>query len=399
MATRDEGYTLVELVVVVLIFSAVMSLISLSFTRIVASSSQIIKSVETEIGGLIGLELLRVELGLAGFGLPWSLGGARYDGECVERHLVDGIEATNAVNFNDPARDEVSSEERPPRAFVTANDKGYNGSDYLVLKGSALGMTSASRRWSYLNYSSTTALLRPPKSEVELVPGNGDRVIVINSGVREGTEFRDLVTLGTSFQVAYNDPLPEAFQAKTRQESYFVYGISPATDSSAPSDNITFPFNRADYYIGPPAAKKFPRCADGSGSLYRSMITQTGAFEPFPVLDCVADLQVVFMLPSSNDGTLVATSDISLPALAALAIGQDPAATLRDLVREVRVYILAQQGKFDPGYSYPVARADRALVVGDRVWSQEDLVARFGRDWRHYHWKVFTIAVQPRNLQ
>src|SRR6185369_5938832 len=137
---------------------------------IAASSGQIMKSVETDIGGLIGLELLRIDLGFAGYGLPWSLGGAVYKTECESRP-INGV-GIDPASFND----EDNWAPWPPRAFVLGDNQGVNGSDYLVLKGSALGLTRGSRGWSYLNYSSTTAFLKPSKSEEELVPGQGGRV-------------------------------------------------------------------------------------------------------------------------------------------------------------------------------------------------------------------------------
>jgi hypothetical protein len=108
-------------------------------------------------------------------------------------------------------------------------------------------------------------------------------------------------------------------------------------------------------------------------------------YTAYPLLDCVADLQVVFMLNTSDDGTLVQENDIS---------GYQ-AEQLRSLLKEVRVYVMAQQGKRDTGYSYPVNDPERVLEVGDRAWTQAEFVAN---GWLHYHWKVYTIVVRPRNL-
>ena len=79
---------------------------------------------------------------------------------------------------------------------------------------------------------------------------------------------------------------------------------------------------------------------------------------------------------------------------------------MREQLKEIRVYILAQQGKKNSGYFYPVDDPDKAIVVGDpklapslgKVWSERELSENFGAGWRNYHWKVYTIVVQPKNL-
>jgi len=378
------GYTLVELVVVIFVFSIVMTLISTSFSKIVSNSGQVMKSVETDIGGLIGLELLRIDLEMAGYGLPWSLGSVTYSES--ESHQVGGIAATDAANFND-------SPNNPPRAFVQLNDKGFNASDYLVLKATPLYMTnSSSYGWSYLNYSSP--VVKPSKSEVELVASHNDRVIVLDGGVENGVPSRKLVTVGGTGGVFYAglNQLPDDFKPKSYLDRYFVYGIAPPQAPADPNDKITFPFNRVDYYLGP-SANLPANCAPGTGRLYRAVVSQKGNFKPYPVLDCVADLQVVFYLDTSNDGSLVPQhlDDYCSSVVA----GGDSAEATREHVKEVRVYVLVQQGRKDAGYVYP----DTLIAVGDRTWGQPDLLGTFGPDWMHYRWKVFTIAVQPKNLQ
>ncbi|HJV66695.1 MAG TPA: prepilin-type N-terminal cleavage/methylation domain-containing protein [Geomonas sp.] len=391
--SRSGGYTLVELVVVMLVFGVVMSLISASFTRIVASSGHLIKSAETDIGGLIGLELLRVDLANAGFGLAWGIGqGVTYSE--AGTHRVNGNPATDAAAFNDAPGN-------PPQAFWMADNKGVNSSDYLVLKGTSLARNDTCRSWSFLTYSSVSGVVKPSKAAGELVPGKGDRVIVVNSGMRGGEAFRELVTLGSTFWFTFDriDTIPAAFLPQRREERYLVYGISPAPENA--DDLITFPFNRTDYYLGS-SDRRSALCAPGTAVLYKATINQDGTISPMPILDCMADLQVIFMMDSSNDGSLTPLSDISRTTLKELFGIDDPAKVLREHVKEVRVYVLAQQGKKDITFNYPVADPRQVFVLGDRVngkaWSQGELAASFGAQWQHYHWKVFTIAVQPNNL-
>jgi hypothetical protein len=395
MARLEAGYTLVELVVVIGIFTVVMTLISTSFNRIVASSGQIVKSVETDIGGLIGLELLRSDLESAGFGLPWSFpsGSTTFTYEEVRAGALV-VEGVDASLFNDRYP-------RAPRAYVTGDDQGYNGSDYLVLKGTSVGMNEVCRKWSYLTYSSTGAVVKASKSEVELKPGNNDSVVVIKTGITAGGSSRELVTNGfgsSSFSLLFNKPLPDGFQPKSKQDSYMVYGVAEKNNDGKPVP-LSFPYNRADYYI----SRKddiSKTCATGTGVLYKTVINQSGSLTWYPLLDCVADLQVSFMLDgTSNDGSLVAHKDIyreTLKGLFGITMTDDQAdQALRAHMKGVIVYVLAQQGKKDAGYRFPASQ----IKVGDhRTWSQSELAAKLGADWMQYHWKVYTIAVQPKNL-
>ena len=390
---QDHGYTLVELVVVVLIFAVVMTIISTSFGRIVSSSGQIVKAEETDIGGLIGLELFRCDLELAGFGLPWSLPGGLTYSEANDDVLVDGCmdgcPNANPSLFNDAPGN-------APRAYIVGDDAGYNGSDYLVLKGTAIGMSATSRRWSYLNYSSVGVTVK----QLESGPENGDRAIVLKSGVVGGVFTKELVANGTgssSFTVPVTASIAPEFGPSCKDDvyAYLMYGVAPDSNGSA----LAFPFNRADYYIG--RKEKDPTissiCADNTGVLYKAVLSQSAPYPTrYPILDCVADMQVVFYVDTNGDGL----PDYH-PKLSAYTYS---ASDLRDQLKEVRVYILAQQGKKDSGYSYPLDHLP--IVVGDasldqslgKWWSQSALSETFGPEWRNYHWKVYTIVVQPKNL-
>jgi prepilin-type N-terminal cleavage/methylation domain-containing protein len=398
MARQEGGYTLAELIVVILIFSIVMTLITVSFNRIVASSAQIIKAAETDIGGLIGLELLRCDLELAGFGLPWSIpSGATYS-EAGSGVLVagcrNGCPGAAAARFNDAPG-------AAPRAYQSGDNVGFNGSDYLVLKGTALGMSAASRSWSYLNYSSSGTVFKQSKSEVELKPGNSERVIVLKGGAQAGAATRELVTdgPGSSFSLVFNQPVPRAFRPASREEVHLVYGVAPADKNGFP---LAFPFNRADYYLSRSAGVP-SSCAPGTGVLYKTTLNHNGTTTNYPILDCAADLQVVFLLDANGSGEVnYHASDLSGSGYTA--------EVLRQQVKEIRVYILAQQGRKDPGFSYPVSDPTKAIVVGDAglnralatvlgsVWTEAALTESVGRDWRNYRWKVYTIVVQPKNL-
>jgi hypothetical protein len=388
---------MIELMVVMLIFSVVMTLISVSFSRMVRGSGQLLKSAETDIGGLIGLELMRSDMESAGFGLYWRGpgGGASaisYMEAPDDLVLVKDCPEAKPSLFDDRTYD---TDRYIPRAYRVGNNVGHNGSDYLVLKGTTLGTNKVSRAWGYLNYSAGRVVV-PPRDAVSELFKPSDRTIVLKSGISAGREVRELVLDHTEFSVSYAYSFPEAFSPKEPGDNFLVYGVDKAGDSGV---KLSFPFNRADYYINRP--NDISRtCAPGTGILYKTVITQSGEPAYYPILDCVADMQVVLPVDSNGDGAI----DYHLEA------EELDALETREQLKEVRVYILAQQGRRDDSYLHPVADPESVFLVGDpelikkpesalgHIWSSSKMADTFGSNWRNYRWRLYTIVVQPKNL-
>ncbi len=388
--TPEQGYTLVEMLVTMLIFSVVMTLISVSFAKIVKSSGRLSKAAESDIAGLIGLEVMRSDVELAGFGLPWSVPDdinyveARETDQFVTS-CGDGCPEARPSRYNDrPYLD-------APPAYRVGDNVGFNDSDYLVLKGTALGTSAVCRSWCYLNYSGA---IKPSRVSPELERGSGDRVIVLRNEVFSGGPSRALVTDGSGFTVSFDQALPSAFAPRQKNETHLVYGVAKSFSGA----KLSFPFNRSDYYINRKPERMSASCNEGTGILYKTVINHQGDPTRYPLLDCAADMQVVFYFDSNGDGEI----DIH-PVLARTV---PTAQQLREELKEIRIYVLTQQGRRDPAFSYPVATPSRAIVVGDpskvdelgHVWSDKLLAERFGANWRNYHWKIYTIVVQPKNL-
>lgn len=408
-----HGYTMVELMVVMLIFSVVMTLISASFSRMVRGSGQLLKSAETDIGGLIGLELMRSDMESAGFGLYWKVSAGASLPPYIEApdHLVlvncpDGCPNAKPSTFDDRT---YSEDPDIPRAYRVGNNVSYNGSDYLVLKATALGGNKVSRVWGYLNYSGAGGVTTPRDASSAKFKIS-DRAIVLKSGVSEGREVRELVLdkddknlpIFTAFYPSSFDA--GKFSPKEAGDNFLVYGIDNPDKSNATLP-LRFPFNRTDYYVSRPDDMS-PTCAQGTGVLYKTVITHSDPNLPhkprliYPILDCVADMQVVLPVDSNGDGAI----DYHLEA------EELDALETREQLKEIRVYILAQQGRRDDGYRYPVENPEQAVIVGDRdlmknpddaygrIWSSSQMADTFGRDWRNYRWRLYTIVVQPKNL-
>jgi hypothetical protein len=138
-------------------------------------------------------------------------------------------------------------------------------------------------------------------------------------------------------------------------------------------------------------------CAPNTGILYKATMNHNdeGSLFELPLIDCVADMQVIYRLDTNNDGSIDSTvNDIS--GLTAQQI--------RDRVKEIRVYILSHEGQSDSSFTYrPTPINPHLVTVGEfglgRTFNLETTIGTTpGREWNHYRWKVSTLVVKPRNL-
>jgi hypothetical protein len=167
------------------------------------------------------------------------------------------------------------------------------------------------------------------------------------------------------------------------------------------------PFNRADYYVKIPAIGMPQRCAVGTGVLYHSTVSHGGAVSggsmvDMPLLDCVADMQVIFRLDRNGDGNLSNTN-----VLTDLSAHDLNAEQIRDQVKEVRVYILAQEGQKDTSYTYTFPTIAPCSANQINVGSDSTVGSSLGRcfnfpgitNWQNYRWKIYTLVEKLQNLQ
>jgi hypothetical protein len=169
---------------------------------------------------------------------------------------------------------------------------------------------------------------------------------------------------------------------------YLVYGLNL-------NDTISRPFNRTDYFI---LTTNVPsHCAPGTGVLEKATLNQGGTgFTFFPIVDCVADFQIVYHLDTDEDGG--SDTEVNADGLNGLTAEQ-----IRDRVKEIRCYILTHEGGLDRSYTYPndtinVGEIDTdgtTLLFGRNFDLSEDIAG----NWANYRWKVVSMTVAPKNLK
>ncbi|QXE91477.1 prepilin-type N-terminal cleavage/methylation domain-containing protein [Geomonas subterranea] len=394
MLKGKQGYTLVELIVVMAIFTIVIVVASAGFKTVLTQVGQQSKLMETDIGSVVGLELFRSDLQSAGYGLPWGLQNTPAGYTEVTTTEPSGQPPTNATfwpsgqsarSYNDAAG--------VPRAVqsgnTTFNLKDGVGSQYLVLKSlSVAGSTSGvQRKWLSVSYDETNVKKAPNWNDPANIRNFSatDRVIVLRNTFSNNVPSRQLQVTSTG---AYSTTFSN-YTAMTIPHSsgdmFQVYGVDAATD-------LRMPFNRADYYVRTPAPMP-PACAPNTGVLYKAVLKQaaSGGFTEIPLLDCVADLQVVYGVGPSGTGD-INFHQTTLP-------GTGSPQEIRQQLKEIRVYVLAQQGKKDPGYHHPNSQIEVGERFGGSLMGRTfDLPTQIGTGWDNYRWKVYPIVVRPQNL-
>lgn len=390
---KEEGFTLVELMVTLVIFMFVMVATSQIFSSFVSSFKQQSKITETNIEGVVGLEVLRNDIEQSGFGLPWDIGGRVYSEASGDDAATLGFDASL---FND-------APSSPPRAFMDGDGAlppqfGLNNSDIFVIRATNVAVNENAQRYTYVTNNGAANLPPMVWEDPEDNLDEDSNVIVLEPV--SGASQRMLRSGGAFYTQFAAAGLPAGFSPPSNSfRTYLVYGIN----NGAPPP--LFPFNRADYYIRRPG--NLPdRCAPGTGVLYKATVNHDGGgHSEYPLLDCVADLQVAYSLDADDDGT----ADQSLNFLPSGATAE----TVRNQVRDVRVYVLAQEGQFDPDFTFTNFTGVTTCASCIRVGEPEDIAAApaLGRDfdlqtltpgidrYLRYRWKVYTMVLKPFNLR
>jgi prepilin-type N-terminal cleavage/methylation domain-containing protein len=412
MIKREDGFSLVELMITMVVFVFVIAAASQVFTGLLTQFKQQSKIAETNIEGIVGLEILRRDIEHAGYGLPWNVTGANWS------DLPNYIEA-ESISCTPNTNDFDDAPNNAPKAILSRNNASFsgcgansifNGSDYLVIKAVNITRSDTTQRWTRL---------RSGNEKRNGLSGDNfddtDRVIVISPGSTDanGMALVAYSSGGTTYwHTTYDATLN--FAPADETETRVIYGLDPLDTTGEPYTR-RMPFNRADYYIWrnstSTATDEVPdRCAPNTGVLRKAVISQkNGQREnPLPLLDCVADMQVVFGLDTDATPDNVINCYVNNLADSLATVDAE---NIRNRIKEVRVYILAHEGQIDRAFTFTPPIPASFIRVGE---SSAVLpggsctgVTVLGRDfdlsgitnWQNYRWKVYTLVVKPNNLR
>ena len=381
---KQDGFSLTELLVTMVIFALVIVAASNIFMGILGQFKQQSKIAESNIEGLIGLQMLKTDVEQAGFGLPWNLGTATY---------LEAINSPNTITtWNDTLFNDSTA--NAPRPIVFGDGLALNSSDVLVVKATSIGTARAAQRWTSI--ANTAAGNQPaarwtPDTINENLEDN-DRVIVIKPV--SGSRMRELISSGAFFTMfdvgAYTSAatlaagfLPTAGSSDT----HLLYGVG--------TSDLRMPFNRADFYVRRPATGMPSQCSTdaGTGILYKAVVINNtgvaaGALQELPLLDCVREMQIVFGWDANTTDT-----DNSANTWGALPTAWT-AAEVRDRLKEVRIYILAHEGQRDNSYTSPAT-----ITATDPDAGQVINFDAAAANLRNYRWKIYTLVAKPYSMR
>jgi len=390
--SRTSGFSLVELIVVMGLFLGVIMISTSAFDTILSGAKQQMASSESNIQGIVGLEMMRWDLENAGYGIPWVLGFSATFEESTQAadSLADGIDPTD---FNDNNLSTGIDSNKVPRAIQSGTasgaDEWENGRDYLVIKSAAVGVAVAAKKWAYIEGVDPNSFIKETGSEDLL---EKDRVITLDARTRRliavsAADFSYAVPPRTSGKFVP----PSAYQPIQDTDVYLVYGIEAWNDTTS---TLRVPYNRVDYYIKRPASSEdiSARCAPGTGILYKGNLNHSdGKVSQYPLYDCVADMQVVYGLDTNGDGGVDFHGDQD--------VLQDMSAkTIRSQLKEMRVYILTHEGQKDRLFKYTSGPNIQVGEAGQgRVYDVSRL-QNIGDSWENYRWKIYTLVVTPNNI-
>ena len=357
-----SGFSLVELLVVLGIFSVILTVVFSSYITQLKHTGREYRVAETEIEIGIAKGIIERDIAMAGYGIAEDYG---------------------TTTFN-------------PKVASATNDNP----DTLTLTGTALGMKSKqAQAWTYINggnptfgpalVANTNATWGDSREDLN----TGDRVILMEPGTKklllQGTEWLFAVTDADS------DGIIDTIKSRPSNTNYatptvgtIVYGLYGSSNASDDADGALKPYYAVRYYLGgtPPS-----NCASGTKSLLRAESTKDASpSNGDPILDCVLDLEVAFGLDTDENGTIDADAWDNGGAAASVY----DAASLRKRLKQIRMYILVQSGNYDANYTYPL----NSVLVGDSILSTGRNVAITG-DLLRYRWRMLAINITPRNIR
>lgn len=352
-----KGVTLIELMVVLTIFSVVMAGLYSAYSVQMKAGVKEYKLAESEMEYQIGKMVVERDLAMAGYG------------------IADSYSAVTP-------------------SFVPRVVDATDGSpDTLTLVGTALGRESrAAQAWSYtmIESAATTTDYYSGQDGRENLK-TGDRIIYMDPNTKILLGFTSVTNdvTGKSWLFTYPPSGMQNIRPNPLDKGVLVYGIQTAPSGTA--GHADYPYYTVEYSLGGTVPSY---CAPGTQNLLRSENKQDPPTDNGqPLFNCVLDFEVAFGIDNSEDGLIDCWDNGG-----ALVAGYTTEA-LRTRLKQIKAYILVQQGNVDTNFTFQdtlrVGDASLTACNGGGVGK----LRTFTSAQKNYRWKVISFSVTPRNIR
>ena len=415
---QESGFTLIELLVVMAISMFVLVAASKVMISMTTQFKQQTRISEKSIEGGVGMEMIRRDISLAGFGLAtgtysginefantdWSFMNSTYK-------ELDAGEKPGSF-FQNPNKPPKMIEAHLLTDLAIIDTHGLNGSSYLTVRSPAVGSDPVAGRFvlskkyvegKFANTSSwDSGLLDPnqPDPDPDRDPKltTSDLVVVVSTADKDNLGLvTDLANPTKFYANMDNNGRFGNFDPVEVGDIHVAYGVSNTGTA------LSAPFNRVDYYVGRTGVPE--KCAPETGVLYRAQMLHARKEKaalmqgspqlsppepPVRVMDCVAMMHVEFGIGN------ITTSFLDTYT----------AADIRKKLNRVDVFILTHEGQFDPGYEYydkdntgeiilnPLSDNPDPAVFPAATKVKEHLVNGVPY-WKHFRWRVYKLSGRP----
>lgn len=394
----NRGFTLIELIIVMAIFITVLMITASAFNTVLTKTRVVSLSEDDNIAGVIGLEMLRHDLEQTGFGLFNDSSTTPAYTEAASPLSTASLASTyNDASYGSsiPLPLVADNNLSPGNTIVLAN------TDYLVIKATTVSSSPTAQKWTYITDSGGVKAWGANNF------ANGDKMIALQQTTPAGSALVNRkIVMDSSNNYVFTYGQSTADYTPSSGGIFYLYGV----DSN--SSGLSAPFNRSDYYIRRPTSGMPASCSPAAGTLYRATMNHpSGTFTEAPLLDCVADMQIVLGWNTSTTPDTDQTIDTSSSPNGAAINSSNPTVTqdvilgylkdpleLRKRLRVIKVYILAQDGGKDLNFT----NTNTNFVVGDSSLGETNLTAPAvdltTDNMKHYRWKLYRVVVKPKNL-
>ncbi|GEM_PF-600511 len=345
-----KGFTLVELLVTTLIVGITLTVAYVAYTNIIKGTGKQTKLLETQIETEVGIELIRLDIEHAGYGI----------GEDQDVSVVE-------VNFKSPP--DIPNDPLYPEKLELSLRSVMNNTNQSTVGWALVDCSGGFLQIAGDSISANTAVV---------YLGAGNRMFVANGnfGVCPGAGF------------------------------YVAVPYDPAVSSGCGTNPGDQYCNVISYRLS--SSQNLDTCHPNTRNLLRRVGEGTG----FPLLNCVADWVVTFDIDRNGDGSIDVYDGEFNSATTSndLDLNDDGIVTadeIRSGLKKVNVYILLQEGRFDPKFRFLNTVACVTSASGMNVASGNCVRVDTGAgtldlglpvDFENYRWKVIKLFVKPLNL-